>query len=156
MSSSQAFDNLLKRIGWQRYFVKYAQGYLGGNAIEILLTWGNDETCHVQSTWRYDVLLAALLVVAVGTVFVAGEYHRVVIGIISPAYDVEHWLGLAFFNGQRLVQTTEQLLVAILRFAVDEQGGAWILLNQRDALLIIQIQDGFQTARQAAPCHLQG
>ena len=86
----------------------------------------------------------------------AWEHHRIVVGIVAPAHDVEHRLGFTLLDGQRLVQTTEQLLVAILCLAMDEQGGAGILLDERDALFVIQINDGFQTARQAPPCHLQG
>ena len=48
----------------------------------------------------------------------AWEHYRVVVGIMTPAYYVHHWLWLTLGQWQCLIQAYEQLLVAILRFAV--------------------------------------
>ena len=96
MGGLQLVDDLLEGIGVERYLVKDAQGNLGGDALEILLAWGYNKASHIKCAWRYDVLLAALLVITVGAMLFAGEYYRIVVGIVAPAYDIKHGLGLAF------------------------------------------------------------
>ena len=96
MSRLELVDDLLEFIGLEAHLVEYAECNLGGDAVEVFLAWGDDEACHVECSWRYDVLLAALLVIAVGAMFLAGEHHRVVVGIVAPANDVQHGLGFTF------------------------------------------------------------
>ena len=138
---------MLQLVGLEAHLVQYAECHLGGDALKVFLARGNDEACHVECSRRYDKLVATLGKIAVGTMLFAGEHHRVVVGIVSPAYYVQHGFWLAFGQWQCLVEADKQLLVAILRLAVDEQCGAGILFDERDALFVVKIQYGLEVAR---------
>ena len=90
----------------------------------------DDETCHVKGTWRDDKLIVALGIVAVRTVFAAWEYHRQILVIAPPADDVHHRLCIVILHRQGFIKAQEQLLVAVLRMAADEQGGAGVFLDE--------------------------
>ena len=85
----------------------------------------------------------------------AWEYHRQIFIVVAPTDDVHHGLRLVLTLGQRLVEPAEQLLVAILRTAADEQGRTGIILDERYALIVVEADDGREVVAQSLPRFLQ-
>ena len=79
----------------------------------------------------------------------AWEYHRQIFIVVAPTDDVHHGLRLVLTLGQRLVEPAEQLLVAILRTAADEQGRTGIII-------VVEADDGREVVAQSLPRFLQG
>ena len=73
---------------------------------------------------------------------------------MAPGHDIHHRLRIGL--RQCLIEAAEQLLVAILRTAADEQGRTGIVVNLRDILIVVQTDNHRQVARQALPRQLQG
>jgi hypothetical protein len=83
-------DDLLQGVALEGDLVEDAQGNLWGEAFVIFLAGRDDESRHVECTWRDDELFAAFFEIAVRTVLGAWEDHGEEVIVASPADDIQH------------------------------------------------------------------
>ena len=119
--------------------------------LEVFLTRRDDETRHVEGSWRDDKLRTAFGIVTLRTVLGAREDNGEVLVVAAPADDVHHRLRLVSALGQGIVETTEQLLVAILRTTPDEQGRTGVFLDEGDIFFVVDADDGSEVVAEALP-----
>ena len=117
---------------------------------------GDEETCHIEGSWRDDILLVALGIVAIRTMLRAQEDDREILVAITPADDVHHRLDLIVALGQGLVETAEELFVAILGTAADEHSRTRILLDEGDVLVVVEADNLRQMVAESLPRLLEG
>jgi hypothetical protein len=108
----------LEGITLEGYLVEDAESLLGSEAFEVLLTGSDDQSSHIESSRRDDILFVALGIITVGTMLRTWEHHREEILIATPGHDIHHRLGVHLRHS--IVETTEELFVAILRTATDQ------------------------------------
>ena len=119
--------------------------------LKVFLTRRDDETRHVEGTWRDDKLRTAFGIVTLRTVLGAREDNGEVLVVAAPADDVHHRLRLVSALGQGIVETTEQLFVAILRTTPDEQGRTGVFLDEGDIFFVVDADDGSEVVAEALP-----
>ena len=147
----EAIDDPLEGHLGERHLAEDAQGNLGGDVLEVFLTGRDDKTRHVEGTWRDDKLRTAFSVVTIRTVFGAREDNGEELVVATPADDVHHGLRLVRALGQGIVETTEQLFVAILRTTPDEQSRTGVFLDEGDIFLVVDADDGGEVVAEALP-----
>ena len=74
---------------------------------------------------------------------------------IAPADDIHHRLDLIVAQWHGFVETTEQLLVAVLGAAADEHSRTRILLDERDVLVVVEADDLRQMVTEPFPRFLE-
>ena len=76
--------------------------------------------------------------------------------VVAPADDIHHRLGLVVALRQGLVETAEELFVAIGCDAADEQGRAGVFVDDGEILLVVEADDLREVTAETLPGELQG
>ena len=119
---------------------------VGIQTLKVLLTWSDDESSHVQSARRDDVLRIAFSRVAVRTVLPSWDYSKDIITHIAPSEDIHHRLFVRRsidiryrangLNG--VVKAQEESSVSLHRLATNEENRTEEVLLQLDAFVFIE------------------
>ncbi len=155
LRSLELGDDALHLLSRHATLLKNSRSALIGQLTEVFLTWCDDESRHVQGSRRNHHLCISLDKVSLRTVLLPWDDHADKLIALSPSYDVHHWLCLIATNRHRLIETTEQSLVAILALRNDDEGWNHEIPDYRNLLLIIERDDIGKVAREALPVGLQ-
>ena len=91
-----ALHHLLHLGVTECHFAQYRLGLVGGETLEVLLSWSDYQSCHVQSSGTDEILRLTLCLVAIRTMLLTWEHHRQVLLRHTPTHHIHHRLCLAF------------------------------------------------------------
>ena len=140
----------------ERHLPENVKGRLWRQPLIVFLSGRNDQSCHIEGTWTDDKLFCAFGIVAVGTMLATWENDGEELIMATPADNVHHRLCLVFLDGQCLVETQEELFIAVLRMAADKQGRAGVLVDDGDVFIVVEADDLCQVTAQSLPGELEG
>ena len=131
-------------------------GFVEVDLAEVFLARSDDQSCHVERSWRNHHLGLAFGEIGVRAVLLSRDDDADKLVAFSPGDDVHHGLALVATHRHGAIEAMEEFLVAVLALRDDDEGRHEEVAQHGNLLLVVERDDVGEVAREALPVGLQG
>ena len=139
-------DDAFHLLAGNAAFLQDSLSLLLGELAKILFAWRDDESRHIEGSWRNHDLGIAIGKVGFRTVLLSWNHDTDIFITFAPGHDVHHWLSLVAALRHRAVEALEEHLVAFLALGDNHEGWNGIVADGCYLLLVVQTDDICQVA----------
>ena len=139
-------DDAFHLLAGNAAFLQDSLSLLLGELAKILFAWRDDESRHIEGSWRNHDLGIALGKVGFRTVLLSWNHNTDIFITFAPGHDVHHRLSLVATLRHRTVEALEEHLVAFLALGDNHEGWNGIVADGCYLLLVVQADDICQVA----------
>ena len=139
-------DDAFHLLAGNAAFLQDSLSLLLGELAKILFAWRDDESRHIEGSWRNHDLGIAIGKVGFRTVLLSWNHDTDIFITFAPGHDVHHWLSLVAALRHRTVEALEEHLVAFLALGDNHEGWNGIVADGCYLLLVVQTDDICQVA----------